>query len=115
MTCSACGAKSTIKDDTCTTCGADQNPYRLPAKRVPAQPPALWRQAAPVVARGAALVVAGFVGEWLLRTAAKKAVQAPFSRSSSEDRAVAKRDPERSGATIAVSETIVMRRVIVRR
>lgn len=115
MTCSVCGAKNAVEDHACTACGADQNPYRLPAKREPAQPPTIWRQAAPVVARGAALVVAGFVGEWLLRTAAKKAVQAPFSRGSSETRDLAKRDHERSGATIAISETVIMRRVIVRR
>lgn len=115
MTCSACGAKNAIEDNTCTSCSADQNPYRLPVKREQAQLPTLWRQAAPVVARGAALVVAGFVGEWLLRTAAKKAVQAPFSRGSRESRDLAKRDREDSGATIAISETIVMRRVIVRR
>ena len=115
MTCSACGAKDAIENNTCTACGADQNPYRLPAKRKEAQPPALWRRAAPVVARGAALVVAGFVGEWLLRTAAKNAVQAPFSRGSGGSRVLARRDRDRSGATIAVSETVVMRRVVVRR
>ena len=115
MTCSACGAKNATENDTCTACGADQNPYRLPVKREQAQLPTLWRQAAPVVARGAALVVAGFVGEWLLRTVAKKAVQAPFSRNSGEGRDLAKRDRQGSGATIAISETVVMRRVIIRR
>ncbi len=115
MTCSVCGAKNAIEDNACTSCGADQNPYRLPVKREQAQLPTLWRQAAPVVARGAALVVAGFVGEWLLRTAAKKAVQAPFSRADRGSRDLAKRDRERSGATVAVSETVIMHRVIVRR
>jgi len=114
MTCSACGAKTTIEDDSCNACGADQRRYRFPAKREQPQPPALWQQAAPVVARGAALVAAGFIGEWLLRSAARKAIATPFSRGSKEKRAVTKRDDPQDGR-IAISETIVMRRVIVRR
>ncbi len=114
MTCSACGAKTTIEDDSCTVCGADQSRYRFPAKREQPQPPALWQQAAPVVVRGAALVAAGFIGEWLLRSAAKKAITAPFSRVSKEKRAVTKRTDSLDG-TISISETVVMRRVIVRR
>ena len=115
MTCGACGARGTIEKDRCSACGAEQRRYRMPVKRQQAQPPALWQQAAPVVARGAALVAAGLIGEWLFRNAAKRAVQAPFSRPK-KGGAVAKRNdgglPE---GTLAVSETIVMRRVIVRR
>lgn len=114
MICSVCGAKTMIEDDSCAVCGADQRRYRLPVKREQPQPPALWQQAAPVVVRGAALVAAGFIGEWLLRSAAKKAITAPFSRGSKEKRAVTKRNGSQDGV-IAISETIVMRRVIVRR
>ena len=64
--------------------------YRLPVKREPVLPPApLWQQAAPVVIRGAALVAAGVIGEWLLRSAAKKAISMPFS--GKKTRAVARR------------------------
>lgn len=113
MTCGACGARGTIEDDKCTVCGADQRRYRMPVKREQAQPPALWQQAAPVVARGAALVAAGFIGEWLFRSAAKKAVQAPFNRSKKSKAVVKAEEPQRE--TVAISETVVMRRVIVRR
>jgi len=114
MTCSACGAKTTIERDSCAVCGADQSRYRFPAKREQPQLPALWQQAAPVVVRGAALVAAGFIGEWLLRSAAKKAITAPFSRGSKEKRSVTRRNESQDGP-IAISETIVMHRVIVRR
>lgn len=112
MTCGACGARGTIENDMCTACGADQKRYRALVKREEAQPPALWQQAAPVVVRSAALVAAGFIGEWLLRSAAKRAAAAPFKRPK-KTRALAKAKEPRE--TIAISETVVMRRVIVRR
>jgi hypothetical protein len=87
--------------------------YRLPVKRQPTPPPAVWRQAAPVVARGAALVAAGVIGEWLLRSATKKAVSLPFqARKNRKQRALAKQEG-RSGL-IAYSETVVVRRTVIR-
>ena len=81
--------------------------YRLPVKREPVQPPVpIWQQAAPVVIRGAALVAAGMIGEWLLRSATRKAVSMPFSKS----RALAKRQP----VVEAFEETIVFRRTLIR-
>jgi hypothetical protein len=87
---------------------------RLPVKRQPAPPPAVWRQAAPVVARGAALVVAGVVGEWLLRSATKRALALPFQwrKRARKGRALSKRGP---AGEVAVSETVIVHRVIVRR
>ena len=68
--------------------------YRLPVKREPTPPPApLWQQAAPVVIRGAALVAAGVIGEWLLRSAAKKAVSMPFSGKKSRAVVAKQRSP----------------------
>lgn len=115
MNCGACGARGTIENDRCTACGAEQRRYRMPMRREKAPAPAIWQKAAPVVARGVALVAAGFVGEWLFRSAAKKAVQAPFA-GGRKTRAIASKDDETlpKGA-VAVSETIVMRRVIYRR
>ncbi len=88
----------------------------LPVKREPSLPPApLWQQAAPAVVRGAALVAAGVVGQWVLRAAAKKAITLPFqaAKGSRKTKAVAEDGP---GRIVAVSETVVMhRRVIVRR
>lgn len=87
--------------------------YRLPVKRETAPLPApLWQQAAPVVIRGAALVAAGVIGEWLLRSAAKKAVSMPFS--GKKNRAVAARTDSPEAAIWAYSETVVTRRTIIR-
>ena len=95
-------------------------PLRAPLlARRSAATPALWQQAAPVVARGAALVAAGLIGEWLLRSVARNAFNAPraepkISRKSTA--LVPKSEEKIPEGTISVSETtIVMRRLIVRR
>lgn len=80
--------------------------YRLPVKQEPAPLPApIWQQAAPVVIRGAALVAAGVIGEWLLRSATRRAVALPFGGKKS--RAVA------GPKILAVQETVTMRRTVV--
>ena len=86
--------------------------YRLPDKREVAQVPAVWQQAAPVVIRGAALVAAGVIAEFLLRSAAKKAVSMPFGGAAKKSRAVARRT---ALTTVAYTETIVVQRTITKR
>jgi hypothetical protein len=81
--------------------------YRLPVKQELAQLPApLWQQAAPVVLRGAALVAAGVIGEWLVRSATRKAVSMPFKKG----RALDTRQP----VIEAFEETIIVRRTRIR-
>jgi len=103
----------------------NDNP-RLPVPRNPQLPvrrnashPALWQEAAPVVARGAALVAAGLVGEWLLRSLARNAFSAPRNGRSKPRKTaalVSRPSEESPRGTITVSETVIMtRRVIVRR
>ncbi|HUF53751.1 MAG TPA: hypothetical protein VMR52_08265 [Dehalococcoidia bacterium] len=87
---------------------------RLPVKREPSPPPALWQQAAPAVIRATALVAAGVIGQWALRNAARKAMSVPFAKSTRKpQKAVAARATDEG--VVAISETVVMRRVIVRR
>ncbi len=83
---------------------------RLPVKHVGAMPPAVWRQAAPVVARGAAFVLAGIAAEWLLRRAVQRTIGGiPAQRRARRTSA------DRTGGEVAISETVIMRRVTVRR
>jgi hypothetical protein len=89
---------------------------RPPARR-PAMTPTLWQEAAPVVARGAALVAVSLIGEWLFRAAAKRALTATNGRKNArKTTAVVPRplDGLPEGTTV-VSETYFMRRIIVRR
>jgi hypothetical protein len=76
----------------------------------------LWQQAAPVVARGAALVAVGIMSEWVLRSLARGALNAPRNGKKAKTRALAKVESARGPETIAISETVIMmRKVIVRR
>src|SRR6266498_4026362 len=89
----------------------------LPARRSSITP-ALWQQAAPVVARGAALVAAGLIGEWLLRSFARNALNSlRTGRKTSQKRTslVPARADSLPEGTVAISETVVMHRVIFRR
>jgi hypothetical protein len=90
----------------------------LPARRNSVTPD-LWQQAAPVVARGAALVAAGLIGEWLLRAFARNALNTPRADRKPPRKNVAvvpQAEESIPEGTISVSETtIVMRRLIVRR
>ncbi len=118
MRCPTCGVYGALEDNFCRRCGTAWRNSRLPVRRLPAQLPAVWQPAVPALMRGAALIAAGVAAEWLLRLATRRALAIPLGRShrSSEDRALAKSDarPALRG-DVAVSETVVMRRVVVRR
>ncbi len=122
MNCDTCQAHVASDDNFCRRCGVVLRPtvenLRLPVKREAAQPPTVWRQAAPAVARGAALIMAGVAAEWLVRSAAKRAVALPFrSRNhATKNRAPAtRRIDQPANDTLAVSETVFVRRLILRR
>ncbi len=119
MRCSTCGAYGALDDNFCRRCGASQRSSRLPVRRAAALP-VPWRRAAPALAQGAALVAAGVAAEWLLRAAARRALRLPLqvwgrpARPKSKAVALRKDGPLAEGG-IAISETVVMRRVILRR
>lgn len=113
MRCERCGAYASRVDSHCRRCGAELANLRLPVKRAPA-PPTLWRQAAPVLARGVALVALGVAAEMALTALAKGALRLP-PRRPSKSKLPARRNGEIPEGTYAVSETVVMRRVTLRR
>ncbi len=117
MICPACNGNSPFEDGFCSACGVEVPESRLPVKGESNLPTA-WRQAAPVVARGAALVLAGIAAEWLLRTAAKGAVESSGirrTRPSKKPQAVAHNDVVLFEEIVAVSRTVITRRVVSRR
>jgi ribosomal protein L40E len=113
MRCERCGADTSWTDSHCWKCGAELRNLRLPVKRVPAAP-TLWRQAAPVLARGVALVALGVAAEMALTALAKGALRLP-ARRPAKSKPLARRNGEVPEGTYAVSETVVMRRTILRR
>ena len=115
MRCENCGGYSSRADSYCRRCGAELRNLRLPVKRSPALP-TVWRQAAPVLARGVALVALGVAAELALNTLARGAMRLPALRQPAKAAAVpARRKRELPEGSLAVSETVVLRRLIFRR
>jgi len=117
MICPACRSQGPFDDGFCNSCGLEQPASRLPVRREASAPPTVWRAAAPVVARGLALIAVGVAAEWLLRTGARKAVTAPLTarKRRAKPTAVAARETQIVEEIMAVSRTIIRRRVIARR
>ena len=113
MRCTACGVYAEFEDGFCAACGMEQLSSRLPAKRETPSLPAIWREAAPAVARGAALVAAGVAAEFLLRSMARGAISAPSLRQRAK--ALAPRETTFVEEIITVSHTEITRRLISRR
>ena len=120
MRCENCGAYASRVTDHCRKCGAalpspaGRN-LRLPVKRASVYP-TLWRQAAPVLVRGMALVALGVAAEVALNALAKGALRLPALRQPAKSRPLpARRDGELPEGTYAMSETVIMRRLILRR
>ena len=118
MRCSICGAYGALEDNICPRCGAARGSSRLPVKRTTA-PLVPWQRAAPVLAQGAAMIAAGVAAEWLLRSVARSVLRPPLTEkqpSRPKGKALVPRQEEPlPEGSIAVSETVVMRRVILRR
>ena len=122
MRCEKCDNYSSRSDSYCRRCGAEMpsppgRNTRLPVKRPPASP-TVWRQAAPVLARGAALVALGVAAEVVLNTLAKRALRlpTPTRRRPAKTKAIAtRRNGELPAGSYTISETVVMRRFIFRR
>ena len=111
MICTACNISAEFEDGFCSACGVEQPSSYLPVKRQPASLPAIWREAAPVFVRGAALVAAGIAAEFLLRSMARGAISP-----------TARKKPVTAVATtttlleeVTVSHTVITRRLFVRR
>ena len=123
MRCPRCEAFSRRNDNFCGNCGlALGNPRPLPVKRN-GNLPIVWRQAAPTLAQGVAVLALGALAELALRSLAKQALGILPSLLSPAKPAKARRLPSKGdGAYLpepkgpyAVSETVVMRRLILRR
>lgn len=117
MRCGRCGAHADLEDNFCRYCGATLRAQRLPIKRERTTVPSVWRRAAPAVVQGAAMLAVGVAAEWLLRSAARRALSLPrLGRRPAKGETlptVRKELPPAEG--VAVSEMIIMKRVTLRR
>ena len=113
MICTACNKSAEFDDGFCSSCGVEQPSSYLPVRRQPTSLPAIWREAAPVVVRGAALVAVGIAAEFLLRSMARGAMP-----STARKRPVTAPVPATTTLleeVVTVSHTVVTRRLFIRR
>jgi hypothetical protein len=112
MICTACNNSAEFDDGFCSSCGVEQPSSYLPVRRQPASLPTIWREAAPVVVRGAALVAAGIAAEFLLRSMARRAIPATVRKKPVIAPAAATTLLEE---VVTVSHTVITRRLFIRR
>jgi hypothetical protein len=113
--CKACGVPIEVDDNFCRRCGANARINALPAVREPASP-AIWRPQVSPAVKGAAVMAAGTVGQFLFR----RAVNGLFGGARSHNpRAIQVRRPREQDGMVdeaqIVTETVMMRRVRIRR
>ena len=117
--CPRCDAPYDDGDNFCRRCGASLDGSHLPAIRdsydvVP------WQASVPVLARGAAVVAAGTLAEMLLRRLIGRAFgparSRPLAKRAAQPAAsVVSQDESLPADTQLVSETLLLRRVRLRR
>jgi hypothetical protein len=112
--CRACGIVMDADDNFCRRCGASAVASELQVVRKAATP-AIWRPTVSPAVKGAAVMAAGTVGQFLLR----RAVTGVFGGRSHNPKAIQIRRPrERDGMVDeaqVITETVMMRRVRIRR
>ncbi|MBI1885405.1 MAG: hypothetical protein HYS09_03700 [Chloroflexi bacterium] len=114
MRCTRCDAGARLDDSYCRKCGASLRIQRLPVSRSRTLP-VPWRGALPTVARGAAALAAGAVGQYVLRSLIRRALSPASPRRRLPAKALPARGELIPEGGFAVSETVVMRRVTLRR
>jgi hypothetical protein len=113
--CKACGIGMDVDDNFCRRCGATADASALPAVRRQALP-AVWRPAVTPAMKGAAVMAAGTVGQFLLRRAVNGIISGGSSGRPRTFRIG--RPKERDGLADEaqiITETVMMRRVRIRR
>lgn len=112
--CSACGTVVGADDNFCRKCGTAVHELRLPAVRRSAVP-SIWRPQVSPAVKGAAVMAAGTIGQYLFRRAVSGVLG-----GSTRSQAIKIRRPRERGDGMAdeaqiITETVMMRRVRIRR
>lgn len=114
-TCHACSAALDPDDNFCRRCGVEAGHAALPVVR-PNATPAVWRPASmPPVVKGAAVMAAGTVGQFVLRRMVGNLLSGGRTRKTRALRLGSSRDDGMMDEAQIITETVMMRRVRVRR
>jgi len=113
-TCHTCAALIDEGDNFCRQCGVAAGRAPLPAVRRAALP-AVWQPQISPVVKGAAVMAAGTVGQFIFR----RVVSSMLGGGGKKQRALQARRPRGDDGMVdeaqIITETIMMRRVRVRR
>ena len=113
-TCHTCAALIDEEDHFCRQCGAAAGRASLPAVRRSALP-VVWQPQISQVVKGAAVMAAGTVGQFIFR----RVVSSMLGNGGKKQRAVQIRRPRGDDGMVdeaqVITETIMMRRVRIRR
>jgi hypothetical protein len=112
--CAACGAGIDAEDNFCRRCGAAAHGSKLPVVRRESSL-MLWRPQVSPAVKGAAVMAAGTLGQFLVRRAVSGVLG-----GSNRSQAIKIRRPRERGDGLAdeaqiITETVMMRRVRIRR
>ncbi len=113
--CTTCGTAAEASDNFCRQCGSASRTNRLPAVRAMSGA-AIWRPVVSPAVKGAAVMAAGTVAQFLFR----RAVDGMFGGNRRKSNALQIRRPRQRDDGMAdeaqiITETVMMRRVRIRR
>lgn len=111
--CASCEALIDPSDNFCRRCGAAAEPT-LPAVRSSTST-TIWQPAVSPVVKGAAVMAAGTVGQFLFRRAVSTLLNGGRSRRAGANQVRRRGDDGMVDEAQIITETVMMRRVRVRR
>lgn len=109
--CSNCASMLASEDNFCRHCGTALSDDRLPAVRRPFSV-TIWRPHVPPVVKGAAVMAAGTVGQYVVRRVLTNMITGTRKKPS---RAIRRASDGMFDEAQIITETVMMRRVRIRR
>lgn len=120
LLCPRCSASYDVEDNFCRNCGFSLHEVGVPAVREGSYQPVVWQPSLPPVVKGAAVVAAGTLAEFLIRRLVSRMFRPRRFLPSQNDSAkraaqVVEREEPLTADTQIVSETLLLKRVRFRR
>ncbi len=112
LECYRCGLPLSQDDNFCRRCGASRH-AGVPALRADITP-TVWRPAVPPIVKGAAVMAAGTIGQYVFRRLVNSVLTGGTKSNSRRSLRVPQGDGMVDEAQI-ITETVMLRRVRVRR
>jgi hypothetical protein len=113
--CDNCAAELEVADNFCRRCGSPALRHDVPAVRSPAAL-TVWKANPSPVVKGAAVMAAGTIGQFLVRRAVASLLARPNQRRRrSRDLRKSHEDDGMLDEAQIITETVMMRRIRIRR